>query len=202
MPSINMIAPRRAERKRLERDVRRLTLAICLIMIFGVVISGLLWARIYSTRARIGDLDVQLVKLQPDVRRIQTLQSMTKELEPKLVVLNDAKDRTLHWYNLLDKLSVSLPQKTWIQRITSNPPTPEKNETQIVLNGYAETQKLVGETMLRLYTNEDLDEVDLRFTQAATVEKKPAYEFEVAANLKTSINVEQKEVKPDGGERS
>lgn len=201
MPSINMIAPRRAERRRLERDVRRLALVICVELIVGVILSGLLWARIYSTYARIGDLEVQLVKLQPDVKRIQTLQAATLKLKPKLQVLNEAKDRTLRWYNLLDKLSMSLPEKTWIQRIEGAPPPPDKNETQIVFSGVAETQKLVGETMLRLYANQDLDDVGLSFTQATTVEKRQAYEFEVAATMKTAKG-EQKGVKPDGAQRS
>ena len=201
MPSINMIAPRRAEKKRLERDVRRLVLVMCVELIVGVVMSGFLWARIYSTRARVGDLEVQLVKLQPDVKRIQALQERTKQLDPKLVILNDAKDRTLHWYNLLDKLSWSMPGDTWIRRIDSSDPVPEKNQADIVFNGVAQSQRLVGELMLRMYSNPDLEDVNLRFTQATDVAKRPMYEFELAANL-TRARSQEKGVKPDGAEKS
>jgi len=202
MPSINMIAPRRAERRRLERDARRLLFFICLEIVVAVAVSGVLWARIYSTRARIGDLEVQLIKLQPEVKRIQMLQAMTSELQPKLTLLTEAKSRTLHWYNFLDKLSRSLPEKTWIRRIDSCDPTADKpDEYKIVLSGVAGSHALVGELMMRLYGNQDLDSVGLRFTQATDVGRRPVYEFEVAADLKTA-KAEQKGVTENGTGKS
>lgn len=202
MPSINMIAPRRAERKRLERDARRLMLLICVQLIVGLALTGLLWLRVYNTYARIGDLEVQLVKLQPDVRRIQTLQQETKYLEPKLMVLNEAKGRTIRWHNMLDKLGTSMPEKTWIQRISSTPPAPDKSQIQLVLTGVSESNRLVGDMMLRMYSNSDLDDVALRFTQTTDLADRSLYEFEVAASMKTGIRNEQKEVTADGAERS
>ena len=203
MPSINMIALRRAEKKRLERDVRRLMMIICIELIAGVVLTGFLYARICSTQARVGDLEVQLVRLQPDVKRIQMLEAKTKELEPKIVLLNDAKDRTMHWYSLLDKLSKSLPEKTWVRNIDSSDPIPDKNESEIVFSGVAENQKLVGDMMLRLYANPDLDNVGLRYTQTTSLGKHQMYEFQVAANLKTAKDEDKnKGVTPDGAQKS
>jgi len=201
MPSINMIAPRRAEKRRVERDVRRLVVLICIELVAGVTVSGILWGRIYATRARIADVDVQLIRLQPKVKRIHELEAETKALEPKLDLLENAKEQTLRWYNLMDRLSTSLPERTWLRRMDSADPAPGKNDSQIVFNGVAETQRLVGELMMRMYSNPDLTDISLRFTQATDVAKRQVYEFELAANLKTS-NAQQKGVTPNAAQKS
>jgi Tfp pilus assembly protein PilN len=186
MPSINMIAPRRTEKKRLETNVRRLLLAILVEVVIILGVSGLMITRIYATNVRISDLEFQRTKLQPTVRRIEYYDKATKELKPKLDTLTNAKADTLRWCRVMDSVSMSLPNKTWLTRITANPVT-DPNATELVLsiNGVSVSQELIGETMLRMHDNvTDFDRVDLNFTQKTLIGATPAFEFEFAAGIK------------------
>lgn len=186
MPSINMIAPRRVEKKRMESTVRKLVVAILAEAVLIACMTGFMASRIYGTRAMVGDLDVQLTKLQPTVNTIEQYDKSTEELRPKLDTLNQAKDATLLWCRILDDLSASLPDKTWLTRLASNPPQPNASEMVVSLNGVSASQELVGETMLRMQTHvTDFSRLDLHFTQKNTIGSLTAVEFEMEAGIKT-----------------
>jgi len=185
MPSINMIAPRRAEKKRLESNIRKLLLVIIVEIAVVVSISGLLVTRVYRTQTCISNLDKQLAKLQPTVDKIKNYEKSTKELEPKLEVLNKAKADTSKWCRILHDLSISLPEKTWLTRFSTS--NSQKSETIIVnLNGMSSDQSQVGQTMLRIHDMvADLENVDLNYTKKLSNERLDAVEFEVVADIKS-----------------
>ena len=184
MPSINMIAPRRAQKKRLESNVQRLVIVILAEVLLMLCIAGFLLMRIYGTRSMVGDLDVQLAKLEPTVHRIEYYDKATQGLKPKVDTLNQAKSQTLRWCRVLDDLSLSLPAKTWLTRISTTPPQAGATEIIVNLNGVSASQELVGQAMLRMHdTVSDFRRLDLHFTQNAIVGFQTAVEFEVAAAI-------------------
>jgi Tfp pilus assembly protein PilN len=186
MPSINMIAPRRAEKRRLERDMRRLVMVILAELVCVVALGGWVGTKLLTTRSRIGDLDVQLARLQPIVKQIEEYDSATKKLAPKLDLLNKAKDRTMRWYNTLDQLTQSLPQSTYLTRIvTKAPDRKDETGTTVNLTGISISQAKIGETMLRLSAIPDFQKVDLHYSQASCVDGCPALEFEIGATMKS-----------------
>jgi len=185
MPSINMIAPRRAERRRLERDMRRLVVVILAELVCAVAVGGWVCARLLATRSRIADLDLQLTRLQPIVRQIERYDSATKKLAPKLELLNTAKHRTMRWYNSLDRLTQSLPQSTYLTRIETKASDKKDAEgTTVNLTGISVSQARIGETMLRLAAIPDFQRVDLHYSQPNSVDGCPAIEFEIGAVMK------------------
>ena len=107
MPSINMIASRRSEKNRFERNMRRLMVVILAEVIIGVALGAMFTIRICNTHARISDLDIQLQKLQPTVKRIEDFETATAMLKPKLQLLTEAQGKTLRWRSLLQVLSLS-----------------------------------------------------------------------------------------------
>ncbi|MDO8586540.1 MAG: PilN domain-containing protein [Armatimonadota bacterium] len=187
MPSINMIASRRSEKHRFERNMRRLMVVILAEVALGVLLGALFTIRICSTNQRISDLDVQLQKLQPTVRKIEDYEAATTMLKPRLQLLTDAQDKTTRWRKMLAELSHALPQRTWLTKLATNVPQPGQTGGGVItvsLNGVAADQNQVGEAMLRLNTYPDFERIDLHFTQGSAVGKTKAVEFEIAASLK------------------
>jgi Tfp pilus assembly protein PilN len=184
MPSINMIAPRRAEKRRLERDMRRLAAVILLELVFGACLGGWFCTKLWTTSNRLAEINTQLNKLQPKVEEIESNEAATAALKPKLDLLNQAKARTMRWYTTLDKLTMSMPSETYLTRISTVKSTPEDTAVNVNLNGVAPSQSRVGEAMIRLQNVPDFQTVDLHFTQKTTVGDLPAVEFEIGAAMK------------------
>jgi len=193
MPSINMIAPRRSEQKRLEVNLRRLIIAILLEIVLLLGIMGIMFTRIYSVHAKIADMDVQQMKLQPTVRRIDECEKELSALKPKLETLTKAKNDTLRWCRVMDALARSMPDKAWLTRLTANQPSdPASPNMTVSINGVAPNQNLVGQAMLRIHDNvTDFDMLDLHYTQKTNVGTRSAVEFELGAGIK--LNPDSKE---------
>ncbi|MCE5313631.1 MAG: PilN domain-containing protein [Armatimonadota bacterium] len=201
MPSINMIAPRRAEKQRLERDMRRLVLVIMAELILAVVLGGWVCTKAFNMRAEIRGLDEQIAKLQPVVKEIEQYESATTKLKPKLDLLGNAKDSTMRWYNSLDRLTQSLASSTYLTKISTSAAQDNKDESTVInLSGVSSAQARVGETMLRLQTIPDFDKVDLHYTQKTSGKESTGIEFEIGAAMKGSDS--SKEVKSDGANQS
>jgi Tfp pilus assembly protein PilN len=125
MPSINLIAARREEKRKLENNIRRLVLVVA--MEFGgvVFLASLLTVRLMTLRSHVDYLGNQVAQLQPKVTEIQKLEAQTAGLQPKVAVLNEARNTTLYWYTSIQTLSDCLPNHTWISGIdTGGDPTP------------------------------------------------------------------------------
>jgi Tfp pilus assembly protein PilN len=164
-----MIAPRRAEKHRMERDMRRLAILVLAELVFAVGLGGWVITKTLTTRNRIADLDTQIAKLQPIVKQIKTYDGATSKLKPKLKLLNEAKDLTMRWYNTLDRLTESLPQQTYLTRVGTGssrvPGKQDSDKTEMLIAGVSANQALVGETMLRMQAIPDLTEINLHYTK-------------------------------------
>ena len=191
MPSINMIATRRAERKKLEQQVRVAALIVLCQVILGCAILSFMTARIYATDRAISKLNKQLATIQPTVRQIAEYEAETKQLEPRLKLLADSKEKTLLWYSIMQNLSRSMPADTWLTDITtsveipsSTASKPEEPRATIKLRGTSVSQMMVGETMLRLNKWPEFSRVDLSYTQQSGNEDVNTVEFEINAPLR------------------
>lgn len=185
MPSINMIAPRRADKLRLERDMRRLVVVIIAELICAVALGGWICTRMLTTSGRIADLDTQIAKLKPTVRQIEDYERATKALGPKLELLSQAKESTMRWYNTLDRLTQSLPQSTFITRMNTSIGTGSGAASTLNMVGVSASQEKIGETMMRLHNIPDFEKVDLHYTQKSAATDAAAFEFEIGAVLKS-----------------
>ncbi len=182
MPSINMIAPRRAEKRRMERDMRRLCLVIVGELVCAVALGGIVCTKIITTGKSINSLNAKIAQLQPTVREIEKNEEATKALKPKLDLLNQAKDDTMRWYNTLDRLTQSMPQSTYLTRLATGK-APNQGAAAVNLTGISISQARIGEAMLRLADIPELDTVDLHFTQSSVINGSSAIEFEIGATF-------------------
>ena len=201
MPSINMIAPRRAEKRRLENAMRRLALLIMAELVFVVALGGWVFTKTLTTRATIAELSAQQQMLAPKIKIVQELDKKTAQIKPKVDLLNQAMVRTMCWYNALDRLTQSVPESAWLTRISTATSAGDK-DVVLTIAGMADEQARVGETMLRLYSNPDYKNVDLRYTQKGTQGLAETVEFEIGATMLDVTQDQTKEVKSSGANQS
>ena len=195
MPSVNMIAARRAEKKRLEKLVYITLLVIIgeLGITLGVV--GFMTARVHADNARIDQLDNQMECIQPTVEKIRKYEAEIKELEPRLELLSRSRNRTMLWYNVLQDLGRSMPEKTWLTSMATIAAPAESASSSgaskpapmpaVNLAGTSVSQRLVGEAMLRLNQCSEFERVDLSYTQQNGGAGKEGLQFQIAAKLRS-----------------
>lgn len=190
MPSINMIAARRAEKKRVEKMVYIALLVIVgeLALTMGVV--GFMTARVHAANSNIRQLDTQLTRLQPTVDRIQRYEGEIKELKPRLELLGKSRNQTLLWYAVLHDLASSMPEKTWLTSLATNL-TVESSSSggttatpTVNISGSSISQKLVGDAMLSLDQCPEFSKVDLSYTQENQSGQSKLLRFQIAAKLR------------------
>lgn len=201
MPSINMIAPRRADKRRLEQAMRKLGILILVELVFVVALGGWVITKSLTTRASIAVLDAQMLELAPKIKAVEALEAKTAKLKPKVELLNEAKERTMRWYNTLDRLTQSVPASTWLTRVSTTTDVSTK-DLILSINGLTCEQARVGETMMRLQAIPDFASVDLHFTQKGNQGVAQAVEFEIGARMKGPEQDKPKEVTPNGSAQS
>jgi Tfp pilus assembly protein PilN len=186
MPNINLIAARRADKKRVEQNTRRLCLGLAAEMGALVLLVSWVGARQISLRGALSAADAHLTRLEPTLKRIDQIEKDTGVLKPKLDTLVAAKADTLRWRAMLQIVSQSVPANAWLTGITSSG---TGEDTTIAIAGSAGSQTLVGETMTRLGSFPVFDTVELRFTQLAgggPENQVPRVNFEIGAHLKST----------------
>lgn len=164
---INLIAARRAERKK-----REMIRAVLLRSMVGVGAAGIFTAAfmtvsIQVVNSRIEDVSQQTAMLQDTVTTVEQLQSNMSALQPRVATLMKAQNATNRWRAILQEISVSLPEKTWITSFAS-----QKGATDgFTVTGQSISQNQVGKAMMRLGTQAYIKEVTLQYTQAANSQK-------------------------------
>ncbi len=189
MPSINMIANRRAEKKRQETEYPQ---------------AGLRHQRgnrmrpgrhqcpdlhMVNVRGQVADLGGQIQKLEPKVNAIDDLEKQTQTLTPKVVTLDGAKADTLFWYSNLSAITGSLPQNAWLTSLAAAgtggaPGSASGTDPTVLLSGQSLNQSQVGEAMLRMNQSPGLDHIDLAFVQQQKTADQTTVAFQMTVHLK------------------
>jgi Tfp pilus assembly protein PilN len=176
MPSINMIAARRAEKRRMEQKTKGII--YCILAEGGLFLVALSFMvlQLITTQGQAGDLKYKIAKLKTQVDQIQALQQQTAELQPKLTALNSARDNTLYWYTALQNTTSSLSTTSWLSSISTSgdpsgalppgaPATAVAPPATLLIAGSSISQADVGLTMLRMNQFPQFDHVMLNFVQ-------------------------------------
>lgn len=194
MPSINMIAVRGTERKRLEKQIRTTAVVIVGEVAIALFILGFMTTRVFSASQKINELDLKLMTLQPTVTKISDYEGQIKKLEPRLNLLSDSRNQTLLWYNVLQDMARSMPQNTWLNNMTTSVGVVDTSgdaaakkagpRTTISVRGQSGSQALVGETMLRMNQFAEFEKVELSYTKEEQNKNNGTIGFEISAKLK------------------
>lgn len=204
MPSINLIATRREEKHRLERNIRRLVLVVA--MEFGLVVflASAMTVRLMTLRAHVDYLSNQANALQPKVDEIEHLEAQTADMQPKVDVLNQARNTTLYWYTAVQTLCDCLPDQTWLSGIdTGGDPTPPPTAAPsadgsapapapvsaggaptLIFSGEAPTSNEIGIAMLRMNQHQNISGVTLGAVTDARQGSADLMQFSMTVQLK------------------
>lgn len=181
MPMINMIAARRAERKRLEKNIRILVFSVLGVIVLGVALFTTLEIRNMQLQGDLNDVNVAESQIRPSLDEVERLKTAKSQLEPKVTLLGQAQSGTYYWKDFMLELTKSIPQKTWLTGVTVTKDDKGGNPV-ISLSGVSTRQALIGETMLLVGDHKDIKDVKLRSTSLGKTNKKTTViSFELAA---------------------
>jgi Tfp pilus assembly protein PilN len=160
---INLIAARRAERRKLE--LIRAVMVRAMVGVGAATVAGvaLMTFNIQIVKNRIQDVNQQTAMLQDTVSRVETLQAQMSAVQPRVATLLKAQNATNRWRAVLQEISVSLPQKTWITSFVSQ----TTNGDGFTVTGQSISQNQVGQAMMRIGSQPYIKDVSLQYTQAS-----------------------------------
>ncbi|MBV9849326.1 MAG: PilN domain-containing protein [Armatimonadetes bacterium] len=191
MPSINMIAARRAEKRRQEQNIRKLIYGIATEVGVTVMVVSVMYVRLMGINGKISELNAEIINLQPTVTRIQQMETDTQQLQPKVTTLDGAKADTLFWYDNLYAITACLPPKTWLTTLGTagtggdgSPGTAGGGDPQMSLSGVALNQATVGTAILKMNQAPSLDHVDLASVTQQKTGQVNTVSFQMTVHLK------------------
>ncbi len=203
MPSINMIASRREEKRRFQKYTQKLVYAIIGEVGIVVLLASFMAVKLVQVRGQISDLNGQIATLQPKVEQIKKLEAQTALLKPKVGTLNEARNNTLYWYTAMQTVVASLPSETWLTSLaTSGDPTPIKpaagatgpaaaptSSAGLSFNGVATSPDEIGLAMMRMNQFQNINNVtlDVVNVSAASAKGPQTLTFSMAVALKPNV---------------
>jgi len=147
--SINLIAARRRQKQRAMALLRLAVYTLIALVVFVALIYGQMTVKVEQVKGEISRVDGELtsVQLADSVARIQFLEQQTKELAPRVQLLEKVHSSESEWIRILQDISSCIPPDVWIGQLNSQ--RNDKDQT-ISLRGKAFTQRDIGAFMLEL----------------------------------------------------
>lgn len=201
MPFINLIQEQRLAIRRDETRARAFLYAFAGVAGVSVLATSGLFIQSESLKAEENRIKVELQKIKPLNEQIAKINDTYSELNPRVKTLQDAQTITQRWNNILTHLTTQTPAKIWLTAVRCQASDPEKPVT-ISFTGVADAQEPVGEFILRLQNLDDLENVQLRFTQEKIAASFKGTEFQLDTDIKDSVEKKKDEVKKEGEVKS
>lgn len=194
MPLINLIQEQRLTHKANERKARLFLFGLAGSVGLSMTGFGFLMFQGDQLSSEESRLKAKAQKVAPLANEIDTLKAQISDIGPKLTTLTNAQETTGKWTRILGHLTQHTPPQTWLtgMRCTATDPT---KPIQLIFAGMSSRQELVGEFILRLQGCDDLDKVELKFTQEKIVSNARNIEFELSTDIKGTA--EEKPVKEE-----
>ena len=201
MPFINLIQEQRLAIRRDETRARAFLYAFGGVAGLSVLAISGLFIQSEALKADENRLKVELQKIKPMNEQIAKINTTYNDLHPRVTTLQDAQTITHRWDNILTHLTTQTPNKIWLTAVRCTASDPEKPVT-ISLTGIADAQEPVGEFILRLQNLEDLENIQLRFTQEKIAASFKGTEFQLDTDIKDSAEKKKDDVKKEGEVKS
>ena len=193
MPFVNLI-----QEQRLEAQARERTLKTGLTVTMGIGVICLCATGFFmfdSIRLNLlaGSLEQKKAQLEPMMKELDANKAELANLEPRLETLTSATTFSKSWNRILEHLATNTPDEAWLNAVKTFQ-SDLKTPIEVTFNGVATTQETVGQFMLNLQASEDLENVNLKYTQPKMVEGgKQQFEFEITASIKGSAKTEDED---------
>jgi len=180
MIRINLLP--RAERPRAPTSVRGgFFVVLGLVVILAVI--GAVWinlsARISELNKEINLMRAELVKYQTVSQEVERFKANKRSLEEKLASIDRLKAGQVGPVHMLDEVSRLLPRGIWLTFLTNT-------SSRLILQGYSFTNFAIADFMTQLAKAPSgrFSDVDLTFSERATIGKVPVEKFEITCTVK------------------
>jgi Tfp pilus assembly protein PilN len=182
MPTINLIYEQRFQKRQREQRSRMLVLGTvgAAAMIFLVCGYFVFETARYTIQSN--QLEARRQELKPLMAEVDANKAELAQLQPRLKTLETALKDTERWSRLMNHLAANTPDGIWLTNIRCQNPDPTKG-TMVQFTGNSVNQDLVGAFILRMDASEDLENVELKFTQERIIEGGKAIEFEITGQV-------------------
>jgi len=183
MPNINLIAERRAEKRRVERLTRNAFFGMAGAA--GALVGMFSWttADKIDLSGQMAAADRRMERLRPALDEIASIQRRTAESRPKVEILENARVSTLRWCSVFNAVPRSLPAGTWIEKWDAT----GGDATKVTLHAVTSTQSYAGQTAVLLSSQPIFEDVNITSTQSALAASgAKIVRFEVTAALRSA----------------
>ncbi len=193
MPYVNLIQEQRLAAQANERKAR----SFFSVFVGALVVSGLAFgfltmdALIISHQAN--RIEIENKRNAPIEKQIDQNGKDLADMTPRMKTLQDAATVTERWDRILTHLTVQTPQTTWLTGIKCSASDATK-PIQVSFSGIASAQTPIGEYIMRLQNERDLDNVNLKFTNEKLVAESKAIEFQIDSDI---VGTAEQKLKPD-----
>jgi type IV pilus assembly protein PilN len=175
MIRINLLPVREARRAaNLRKQGMLLVFALGAGVVFCLLISTWMAARIAHERSLVTAREAELKKLETTMNEVKKFQSEQQEIEQKLAVIDQIEAARLGPVRIMDELATRIPQRVWLTKLV------EKNGT-LELDGRSIDAEVVADFVVALEESPLLSNVDLHETKLEEVEGLKLSDFKVTA---------------------
>ena len=150
----------------------------CALAVGGMAV-GWWWleGQVQHLQQDIGQKRVELERYRNEIKKVEQFLSEKKRLEERLRVVAKLAADQGGPVRLLDQLSRALPDEVWLTSMN-------KSKDKLVLQGYAFSNPGIANFMTELQKlKPTILNVELTFSEKATVERVPVERFEITAGL-------------------
>jgi type IV pilus assembly protein PilN len=176
MVKINLLPIRLELRKKaLVEHVALLALCIFLLLIFEWFVQAAITAQKESLVREVAATKLEIKKLTAEAGEIENFKQQKQELEKKLDVIQDLNAKKTGPVEILDELSLIIPDKAWITSLSN------KGDS-MVLEGQALDNTTIATFMKQLQSSKHFDNVTLVLSQQEGGRQK----FSITCKIKLS----------------
>jgi Tfp pilus assembly protein PilN len=200
MPNINLIQEQRLAIKRLEQKTRLFFLCFAATTAISVLSWGTLLVMTERASSDEAALKQKVDRVQPIIEETDAVKAEYAKTAPRFTTLTDARKMTDKWNIVLDHLTSQTPGQTWLTAVRASQPD-AKSPILINFAGMTIRQELVGEFMLRMQQCQDLEAVNLKFSQEKQVTNGSQLEFQIEASLKDTAEVKPVTAEEEGKDK-
>jgi type IV pilus assembly protein PilN len=176
MVKINLLPIRLELRKKaLVEHVALLALCIFLLLIFEWFVQATITAQKESLVREVAATKLEIKKLTAEAGEIENFKQQKQELEKKLDVIQDLNAKKTGPVEILDELSLIIPDKAWITSLSN------KGDS-MVLEGQALDNTTIATFMKQLQSSKHFDNVTLVLSQQEGGRQK----FSITCKIKLS----------------
>ncbi|HOJ14030.1 MAG TPA: PilN domain-containing protein [Deltaproteobacteria bacterium] len=176
MVKINLLPIRVELKKRaLIEHVVLLLLCVTLVLISEYFVQHSMVSRLDSLKKEIADTKVEIKRLTAEAGEIEKFKKQKQELEKKLDVIRDLNAKRTGPVEVLDELSMIIPEKAWLTSFTN------KGDT-VVLEGAAVDNTTIAAFLKQLQASKHFDNVNLVLSRQEGGQQK----FSITCKIKLS----------------